>query len=98
VAAANAGVGATSPAPATCAEPGCSAPRWGVKRRGQWTVVSELCEAHANVPLFEPPPAKIGKPKSVKREHSDDKGAPLLSHFHSEVKRKRLEREATTND
>jgi hypothetical protein len=85
--------GAVSPVPATCAEPGCSAPRWSVRRGGELVVVSKFCEPHSQPRMFEPPPKKIGRARPAKRLRSDDKGKPLLSHFHSQVRRKRLKRE-----
>jgi hypothetical protein len=78
-----------------CAEPDCDRPRWTTKRRAASTVVSDFCFEHRHVAMFDVPakPESKLKPKPPKRLRSDDKGKPLLSHFHSEVRRQRLERE-----
>jgi hypothetical protein len=74
-----------------CAECECDAPRWSTTKRGKRVVHSACCYEHAQLPMFDVPPARRpAKPKPVKRLRND-KGEPL-SAFASEVRRQRLER------
>jgi hypothetical protein len=76
--------GTTPTSRQTCADPDCDCPRWTIVKRKRPLVVSEFCEEHSNVPIFDVPVAPV--PKPARRRN------PALA-FRKEVEEQRLERE-----
>lgn len=89
----SAGVEALASIPA-CSK--CDQPRWTIKHRGARVVVSDFYREHSQPAMFdlpaEPPKAK---PKPVPPMRDD--GGETLGAFHTEVRRRRLEREGKTS-